>query len=178
MRFLLFWCVWVSRACCSGRTGFWWCQVALVSVTYVLSLVSHHLLISVVSWSCCLWVWLVLPASLCVSIPERLVFSGKNLGMRAVATWSALGCKWKLEGSCLRLFLGSCVLMALCRFLFGQEFEQKWWSYLISQVCQHSWEISSLQWYLGMESFSTGSALGTVSQHQLQEQTETRSILS
>ena len=29
---LLFWCVGVSRARCGGRTGFWWCQVALVSV--------------------------------------------------------------------------------------------------------------------------------------------------
>ena len=34
--------------------------------------------------------------------------------------------------------------MALDESLLGQEFEQKWWSYLCSQVCQHSWEISSL----------------------------------
>jgi hypothetical protein len=29
---LLFQCFGVSRTCCGGRTGFWWCQVALVSV--------------------------------------------------------------------------------------------------------------------------------------------------
>jgi hypothetical protein len=34
--------------------------------------------------------------------------------------------------------------MALGRYLLGQEFEQKWWSYLCSQVCEHSWETSSL----------------------------------
>ena len=35
MRVLLAWCLGVSRACCGGRTGFWWCQVALVSVAYM-----------------------------------------------------------------------------------------------------------------------------------------------
>jgi hypothetical protein len=33
--------------------------------------------------------------------------------------------------------------------LLGQEFEQKWWSYLYSQVCQHSWVTSSLQAVFG-----------------------------
>ena len=42
------------------------------------------------------------------------------------------------------LFLGSCVLMALGSSLLGQEFEQKWWSFLSSQVCQHSLETCSL----------------------------------
>jgi hypothetical protein len=45
---------------------------------------------------------------------------------------------------CPQLFLGSCVLMALGGSFLGQEFEQKWWSYLCSQVCQHSWETSFL----------------------------------
>ena len=53
----------------------------------------------------------------------------------------------KREGSCPQLFFGSCVLMALGRSLLGQEFEQKWWSHLCSQVCQHSWETSSLPGY-------------------------------
>ena len=26
----------------------------------------------------------------------------------------------------------------------GQEFEEKWWSYLCLQVCRHSWETSSI----------------------------------
>jgi hypothetical protein len=30
--------------------------------------------------------------------------------------------------------------MALGGSLLGQEFEQKWWSYLCSQACLHSWE--------------------------------------
>ena len=65
--------------------------------------------------------------------------------MESCGTGSALGCRQKPEGSCPQLFLGSCVLMALGGSLLGQEFEQKWWSYLCSQVCQHSWETSSLQ---------------------------------
>ena len=64
--------------------------------------------------------------------------------MESCGTGSALGCRQKPEGSCPQLFLGSCVLMALGGSLLGQEFEQKWWSYLCSQVCQHSWETSSL----------------------------------
>jgi hypothetical protein len=51
MRILLFRYVWVWRAWCGGRTGFWWCQVALISVAYVLVLPSCHLVISGVSWS-------------------------------------------------------------------------------------------------------------------------------
>jgi hypothetical protein len=35
-------------------------------------------------------------------------------------------------------------LMALIRFLLGQEFERTWWSHLCFQVYQHSWETSSL----------------------------------
>jgi hypothetical protein len=34
--------------------------------------------------------------------------------------------------------------MALGKSLLNQEFEQKWWSYLCSQVSQHSWETISL----------------------------------
>ena len=51
----------------------------------------------------------------------------------------------KPEASCPWLLFGFCVLMALGRPLFGKEFEQKWWCYLCSQLCWHSWEISSFQ---------------------------------
>ena len=78
MRVLIFWFVGVSRACCGGRTGFWWCQVALVSVVYVLALGSCHLVISGVSWYSCPWLWLVPSASLCVSTPSISVLSGRN----------------------------------------------------------------------------------------------------
>jgi hypothetical protein len=64
--------------CYGVATGFWWCQVALVSVAYVLILSFCHLFISGVSWSCLLWLWLVLPVSLCVSTPGRSVIFGRN----------------------------------------------------------------------------------------------------
>jgi hypothetical protein len=73
----------ICRACCGGSTGFCWCQVALVSVSYVLALASHHLVFSGVSWSCCLWLWFVPPVSLCVSTPRRPVLSRMNLGMES-----------------------------------------------------------------------------------------------
>jgi hypothetical protein len=37
-----------------------------------------------------------------------------------------------------------CPLVPVSEWLLGQEFEQKWWSYLCSQVSQHSWETNSL----------------------------------
>ena len=64
--------------------------------------------------------------------------------MENYGTGSACGCRQKLEGSCPPLFFGSCVLMALGGSFLTQEFEQNWWSYLCSQVCQYSWETSSL----------------------------------
>ena len=64
--------------------------------------------------------------------------------MDSCGAGSVLDCRQKPEGSCPWLFLGFCVLMALDRFLLGQEFEQKWWSYLYSQICPHSWETSSI----------------------------------
>ena len=48
-------------------------------------------------------------------------------------------CRQKPEGSCPQMILGSCVLMTL-----GQEFEERWWSYLCTQVCRYSWKTSSL----------------------------------
>jgi hypothetical protein len=76
--------------------------------------------------------------------PVRPVLSGRNLGMENYGTGSACGCRQKLEGSCPPLFFGSCVLMALGGSFLTQEFEQNWWSYLCSQVCQYSWETSCL----------------------------------
>jgi hypothetical protein len=92
---------------------------------------------------------LVPPASLCVSTPGRPVLSRRNLGMESRGPGSALGFRQKSEGSRPRLFLDSCVLMAHGVSLLGQEFEQKWWSYLCSQVCLHSWETSFLLEVIG-----------------------------
>jgi hypothetical protein len=63
--------------------------------------------------------------------------------MESCGTGSALGYKQRLE-SFPQLILGSCFLMALGGYLLGQEFEEKWWSYLCWQVSRHSWETSSL----------------------------------
>lgn len=63
-----------------------------------------------------------------------------------------------------------CALMGLGGSLLGQKFEQKWWSYLFSQMCQHSWETSSL-WSL----FGYGPVWHRFSSPM---QMETRKILS
>jgi hypothetical protein len=42
-------------ACCGGRNGIWWCQIALISVAYVIVLASCHLVVSGISWPCCFW---------------------------------------------------------------------------------------------------------------------------
>ena len=80
----------------------------------------------------------------CVSVLLGDQFSWRNLGMESYGTGSALWCRQKPEGSCPQPILGSCVLMAMGGSLLGQEFEEKWWSYLCSKVCWHSWETSSL----------------------------------
>jgi hypothetical protein len=86
-----------------------------------------------------------------VSTLLRDQFSERNLGMVSCGTGSAPGHRLKLEGSCPRQFIGSCVLMVLFMSLLGQEFEQKWWSHLCSQVCQHSWKTCSLPVSSGYE---------------------------
>ena len=89
----------------------------------------------------------------CVSVLSR-----RNLGIECCGTESAPECRWKTEGSCPRLFLGSCVLMVLGGSLLGQEFEQTWQSHLCSQLFRLPWEVFG---YLGMEHCGTGSAPGT-----------------
>jgi hypothetical protein len=79
---------------------------ALFSVAYVLPLDFQHLVISAVSSYCCLWLSLVLPASLCVSTLGRPVLSRRNLGIDSCVTVSFLRCRQKPEGSCPQLFLG------------------------------------------------------------------------
>jgi hypothetical protein len=58
--------VWWCTTCCGGRIGVWWCQVTLVSVTYVLILAFCHLIIliaiclAISPWSLSfLWFWCV-----------------------------------------------------------------------------------------------------------------------
>jgi hypothetical protein len=64
-----------------------------------------------------------------------------EFGYESCGTRSALGCTWKLKESWPWLILCSCVLRALG---LGHVFECKWWFYLYFEVCQPSWETSSL----------------------------------
>ena len=105
MRVMPFCCVGVSRTCCDGRTGFWWGKFALVSIAYVLSLASHHLVISCVSWSCCNWQRPIFLSSLCICTFGRSVFLRRYLSMENSCTGSAQGYRQKSEGSCPWLFL-------------------------------------------------------------------------
>ena len=75
---------------------------------------------------------------------------------------------------CPQLFLGYWVLMALGGSLLDQELQQKWWSYLCSQVSKHSWETSSLPagfdygvlWHMvSSRHCGTGSAPGVDGNH-------------
>ena len=135
---------WGSQGSCGGRTGFWWCQVALVAVAYVLALASCYLEFSGVSWSCCLWLWLVPPASLCVSTPGIPVLFGRNLVMESCGTGQVQG----VDRTGHILYLGVCWFLcpdASGWDLLGPRIWAEWWSHPCSQLCQHSWEISSLQ---------------------------------
>jgi hypothetical protein len=81
--------------------------------------------------------------------------------MKSCGTGSAPECRWKLEGFIPRLFLGSCVLVALGRSILGQEFEQKRMSNLCSKVSTPG--RSALSWqYLGMEHCGTGSTISQI----------------
>ena len=84
----------------------WLCHVAYVFVAYALFPTFCNLVISGVSRSCCLWLWIVPPASLCVGSPGRPVLSGRNLGMESWGTdrnqkdpvpgWSLVPVSWWL----------------------------------------------------------------------------------
>ena len=128
-----------------GRTGFWWCQIALVSVANVLALASCHLVICGVSWSCCLWLWLVPPVSQCVSTSWRPVLSGRILGMtRAVAQG-----QFRVQTE-----TGRILSQAAPPFLCPEGSGGRLWAEVLvlglcSQVCPQSWKSSSLQAVFG-----------------------------
>ena len=74
---------------------------------------------------------------------------------------SAPGYRQKLEGYCLWLILGSCVLMALGRSLLGQEFEPNGGLTCAHRSVGTSGRHTLYQRYLGRESCGTGSVHGT-----------------
>jgi hypothetical protein len=117
------------------------------------------LVICGVRWSCCLWLWLVPPVSLCVRTSGKPALSRQDLGMESCGTGGSRH-RWKPGGYCPKLPLSSCVLKAPGGSLLDQQFEQKSWSYLCSQVCQHSWETSSLLVGFGYGELGTGLAPG------------------
>ena len=58
----------VSRTCCSGSTELWWYWVVLLSVSKSLKFSFHHLVISAVRCSSCLWLVLVPPVILLATV--------------------------------------------------------------------------------------------------------------
>ena len=131
-----------------------------------LSLDFHHLVMCGVSPSCCLLLWLVPPAILCVNTPIRPVISRRNLDMESCGTGSAPGCRQKPEGFSSQLSWQLWAFPSMARNLS--------WSggFTCVDSCVSTPERPALsQWYLDMETCGSGSASG-------QEQMETRRILS
>jgi hypothetical protein len=94
---LAFWCDGISRICYSGRIGFWWCQLTLVSIAYVHMLASCHLIISSATCPHHIWLEPVLPVILVVSELLRVQLS----------LWSYdSGILWSWDSRCVRA-LGS-----------------------------------------------------------------------
>ena len=90
-----FWCVEVSRTRCGCSTGFLWCLVVLVSVGKILTFAFHHLVISGVRCSRCLWLELVPSVSLLASVstPGRLAISWVQESEHSLETNSPLAGK-------------------------------------------------------------------------------------
>lgn len=85
---------------------------------------------------------------LCLLQACVLVLLGDQFSLRRIWVWSAVaqGQLLSAEGN-QKDPVPACslipVLIALGRSFLGQEFEQKWWSYLWLQVCWYSWETTS-----------------------------------
>ena len=95
-----------------------------------------------------------------------LALLGDQLSLGGIWVWRAVaqGQLWdsdRTRRSCPQMILVSCALMALDESLLGQEFDQKWWSYLCLQVYWHSWETLSLPAVFGYGDLGTGSAPNT-----------------
>jgi hypothetical protein len=108
-----------------------------------------------------LLMFLPLPLTICLSLvlpglaisdcglyllqPCLSLFLGDKFSLGGMWVWRAVA-QGHLRGAKENLLLlGSCVLMAMGGSLLGQEFGQKCWPYLCSQVYCHSGDTSSLQ---------------------------------
>ena len=83
---MLFQCVGVSRTYCCGRIGSRWCHIALISVGNIPTFAFYHLVISGVSWSCCLWWVLVPPVGLQACLSTVSVLLGHWKEVRGILT--------------------------------------------------------------------------------------------
>jgi hypothetical protein len=97
---------------CNGSTGFWWCQVVLVSVGKILTFAFCHLVISVVRCSCCHWMELVPPVSLlvCVSTLWRQSLPWQDQYTEGCRTAPPPGCRCRTIGPVLAAASVACVL--------------------------------------------------------------------
>jgi hypothetical protein len=81
----------LSRTVCGGHTGFWWCQMALVSVSNKFAF--HYLVISGVRCSSCLWMKLVAPVIVISSVsPPRSPTLSWALVVRALFAGKLSSC--------------------------------------------------------------------------------------
>ena len=86
----MWWCIYDLLG---GRTGFWWCQVTLISVACLLMLVSCHMVISSATCPHCIWLEPVPPVILVVSELLRVQLS----------LWSCdHGILWFYDPGCFR----------------------------------------------------------------------------
>ena len=89
-------------------------------------------------------------------LTDESTLLGEQLSPEGIWIWSAVAQDQLQAQMETRRILSPAIPWFLCsdgsgRSLLGQEFEQKWWSYLCSQVCQHSWETGSLTVVFGYE---------------------------
>jgi hypothetical protein len=81
--------------------------------------------------------------------------------MESCGTRSSLGHRWKPEGSCPQLFLGSCVLMALAGPSWARNLSRSVGLSCAHRLVSAPGRPALSQWYLDMELCGTGSAPGT-----------------
>ena len=114
----MFWGIGVSRTCCVGSTGFWWCWVVLVSVSKILMFAFCHLVISGVSCFSCLWLDLVPQVFMLASIsrPGRLDLSWVSV-FRVLSAGRLPSCREGAQISGVRTYLMADVAIHSPEFL-------------------------------------------------------------
>jgi hypothetical protein len=147
---LLFGCVVLSRTHCGGHTGFW-CPVVLVFVSNILIFAFHHLVISGVRYSSCLWLELFPSVILLASVSTPW---SPNLswvpGVRALSDGTFSCCREDAQRSgaqiCLlaedeglkgpwpRSSVASVALELFCVDWSLRDWDTRWYSHVIPGV--------------------------------------------